>query len=185
MYIFREEHFGTIERIQELMQDKGYTQERLALETDINVRSIRRWKTGTKIRKSNLERIAFALNCDVEYLECTQNYPRKENQKIKLSVPSFTDRYLYKIQTLLESTNKHFIVRPVFDPVRYKVITDTFIDGETRYYYETTEAEEYRPLTYSISINGGEYFIKSKEEMDDFVKGIMKFISYQVDLLNT
>lgn len=186
MNIYKTEHFGTIERIEDLRQEKGYTQEQLAEKASIDVRSIRRWKSGTKIRKSNLSRIAKVLDCDLEYLECTQATPRNGTHTIKLSMLSFTDRYLYKIQSLVQSTNKRFSVGINIgsESGKWKEVSGSFVDGDTRYYYEDVETDESGEISYTISINGGECITKTQAEMDEFVKDIMKFITYKIDQLN-
>ena len=54
MHIYKEEAYGTIERIKELMTLQNLTQERFAALVDVSPRSVTRWFSGTPIRKKNL-----------------------------------------------------------------------------------------------------------------------------------
>lgn len=191
MYIYKRENYGQLERIKELMENvidsngkKGITQEKLAFAIGVDKSNVNKWfNKGVKIRKSNLIKIADILNCDIEFLTCEQNYPRKSNpSKMKLSALSFTEKYLSKLEELMKTTTSHFSFRIGWDIVGGEVYTGTFVDGETKYYYEDIEPE-YGRMYYEISIDGGEYKKKTPEEMEDFVKSIMKYIAYEINQL--
>ena len=192
MYIYKQEDYGQLERIKELMDNtidpdngkKGITQEKLAFLIEVDKSNVNKWfKKGVKIRKSNLIKIADKLNCDVEFLTCEQDYPRKSNpSKFKLSAPTFTEKYLKKLEELMQTTPSRFSFRIGWDIVGGEVYSGTFVDGQTKYYYEDIEPE-YGKMYYEISINGGEYKKKTPEEMEDFVKSIMKYISYEINQL--
>ena len=184
MHIYKEETFGTIERLRELMKDRGYTQDRLAKEADIDVRSIRRWFAGSKIRKNNLSRVAEILDCDLAYLECTQDTPKKsKGTQIRLADLSIVDRYLPKIQELVKTTTQRFTYTIGTDGDTSDVIQGTFIDGAIRYYYEDLICNHDGAIYYEISVNGSDPVKRTPDEMADFVKGIMKYISFEVEQL--
>lgn len=148
----------------------------------LTIRSLSRWISGeVKPTKQNLARTADVLNCDIEFLTCEQDYPRKSNStKIKLSDLSLTEKYLRKLEELMKTTTSCFSFRIGWDIVGGEVYSDTFVDGQTKYYYEDIKSE-YGKMYYEISVNGGEYKKKTPEEMDDFVKSIMKYISYEIN----
>ena len=191
MYIYAEEEYGQLERIKELMAEfvdsngkKGMTQEKLALAIDVDKGNVNKWfKKGVKIRRSNLEKIAEVLNCDVEFLTCEQNYPRKNNlPKILLSSVSYREKYLNFLKELLKTKSIRFDYSVGWDITNSEIYTGTFVDGETRYYYEDIETE-YGEMYYNISIDGGEKKRKTPEEMDTFINSIVKFISYEINQL--
>ncbi len=191
MHIYKQENYGQLERIKELMNNyidsngkKGITQEKLAFSIGVDKSNVNKWfNKGVSIRKSNLIKIANILDCDVEFLTCQQNCPRKSNpSKIKLSELSFTEKYLIKLEELVKSTTSRFSYRVGWEVADGEIYYDTFIDGETKYYYEDISSE-FGNMYYEISINGSEYKKKTLEEMNDFVKSIMKYISYEINQL--
>lgn len=183
MNIIKVEKYGTLERIAELREKKKMSQKTLAKESGITERSISRWKDGAIIRRSNLERIAEALDCDVEFLECKQDYPRisESGKRIVLSPVSIIDRYLPKICDLMKNTAQRFEYRIEIDGKSPKMIVGSYIEGDTRYEYETIAPDYSGEIRYVISINGGDPIKKTEKEIEDFINGIMKFISFQVE----
>lgn len=180
MNIYKTEKYGTLERIAELLENHGITQKDLADKTGISERSISRWKTGTPIRRSNLERIAEVLECDVEFLECTQDTPRKKTgSKMKLSVLP-TEKYLPKIQELIKTTTQRFEYSIEVSGNPAEMITGSYIEGDTRYYYETLAPTHEGDLVYKISVNGADPVEKTESEMMNFIKSVMKFISFEI-----
>lgn len=185
MIIYKEEHFGTIERLRELMKERDYSIDRLARESGVSNRTIRRWFSGetTAYRSSNLKSIAEVLECDLTYLKCEQNTPRKCYRKIKLSDLSIVDRYLPKIQDLAKTTTQRFTYT-IKTSGTSEPIFGTFVEGDTRYYYEDiTSDNDDTTLVYQVSVNGSDPIKKSEAEMNDFVKGIMKYISFEIEQL--
>lgn len=186
MIIYKEEHFGTIERLRELIKERDYSVDRLARESGVSNRTIRRWLSGetTTYRSSNLKSIAEVLECDLTYLRCEQNTPRKCGRKIKLSDLSIVDRYLPKIQDLAKTTTQRFTYT-IETSDTSEHIFGTFVEGETRYYYEdiTSDNNDTTMIYYQVSVNGSDPIKKSEAEMNDFVKGIMKYISFEIEQL--
>ena len=195
MHIYKTEYFGLIERIEEIMNRRygegKWTQKMISEGADISENTISKWfsnkgnRTMPKIRKSNLQLIANYLDCDVEYLECKQNYPwkKEKGKKFKVKTPvSLSEKYLNKLEELMKTTTYRFSYRIAWESVGGEVYTGTFIDGDTKYYYENIETE-YGEMYYEISVNGSEYKKKTPEEMDDFVKGILKYIAYELSQL--
>ncbi|MCD7802366.1 MAG: helix-turn-helix domain-containing protein [Clostridiales bacterium] len=185
MYIYKEEHFGTIERILEWQNQRNISTDDLAALFEVNERTIRRWKKGTPIRRSNLERIAQVMDVDLEYLECKQNTPRRrESHKMKLfDQLSAGEKYLPRIAKLVERTPQRFIFSGGYDLDNVEIIDGSFIDGDTRYYYEDAAPTYTGERYYNICINGSEPIRLECSEIDDFVNGIMKFICYQIEQL--
>ena len=187
MEILREEHFGTIERIREWKNESGITWEQFAALVGVSYKGVKRWtnkKAPTPIRAKNLAKIADVMNCDVEYLECKQNEPRRSTgHKITLSGLSRADRYLPKIQRLMAGTNYRFTYKYDLSETQGEAeeIDGSFIDGETRYYYRDIErSSELRSINYLISVNGSEPVRISEDEMESFVNGVMKYISKEI-----
>lgn len=184
MIIQKVEHFGTPERIKEWIEAEGITREAFAERLGVDDRSIRRWFSGTKIRRNNLIKIAEVMDCDIEYLECKQGTPRRSSEiRIRLSDLSIVDRYLPKIHDLVKSTSQCFEYSIGAESGSVEQISGSFIEGDCRYYYEDYLPEYTGKLFYKISINGSEPIQKSEEEMTDFVKGIMKYISFEIEQL--
>lgn len=189
MYIYKVEDYGQLERIKELMSEKiedgkkGITQEKLADKIEVDKSNVNKWfNKGVSIRKSNLIRIAEYLDCDIEFLTCKQNYPRKsKSSKIKLKM-SYTDRYLELIKELTKNTSYKFNYTAGFDIVNGEVKNDYFVEDNKKYYYEYIE-EEYGEMYYEVSINGGEYKKKTPTEMQDFANKIVSYISYELTQL--
>lgn len=187
MEILREEHFGTIERIREWKNESGITWEQFADLVGVSYKGVKRWtnkKAPTPIRAKNLAKIADVMNCDVEYLECKQNEPRRSTgHKITLSSLSRADRYLPKIQRLMAGTTYRFTYKYDLRETTGEVqeIEGSFVDGETRYYYRDIErSSELRSINYLISVNGSEPVRISEDEMESFVNGVMKYISKEI-----
>lgn len=185
MIIVNSEKFGTIERIREWVSENGLTQQDLADKIEVNLRSVNRWfNNGAIIRRNNLLRIAEVMDCDVEYLECKQGTPRRSaGSRIRLSDLSIVDRYLPRIQDLMKSTSQRFEYSIGIDGGSAEQITGSFVEGDRRYYYEALESDQSGALYYEIRINDGEPIRKSEEEITDFVKGIMKYISFEIEQL--
>lgn len=198
MNIIREEKFGTLERIEQWIIDEGLTQEEFEERTGVTNRTLRRWKKereerikkgitkGVEISQNSLKKIAQAMQCDIEYLECKQNTPKKITaHHMKLSELSIVDRYLPKIQHLVETTSQNFTYSIGATSDSYETIIDSFIDGETRYYYEdiVPNCNSTTSIYYQVSVNGADPVKKTEAEMNDFVKGIMKYISFEIEQL--
>lgn len=180
--IIKEESYGTIERIKELMDNRGLTQQAFADLIGVNIRSVTRWFSGTPIRKSNLAIIAEKMECDLAFLECTQDYPsiRKTGHRIKLSKLSVTDRYLPVIQKMMSTTTQRFTYNIDFSGEPYDVVQETFVEGNIRYHYETLQSDYNGEMFYWVTFADGMKVRKTEAEMNDFVNDIMKFISYRV-----
>lgn len=195
MEIYKEEHFGTGERILELRTKKGLTQDELAGMVDtpmldperpLSSKTIRRWEKGVSSPKRRINKLAEALDCDVEYLECKQNTPRRSSgHKIKLSKLSMVERYLPKIQALLETTTARFTYK--LDPeelVHGEEIEGSFIDGDTKYHYtDYVFDKEVLEIYYQVSINGAEPVRVSEQRLETIVRSIMKRISKEIKFL--
>lgn len=186
MVIVKEEHFGTLERINEWIQENKLSQDRFAKLIEVNVSTVRRWNNnGMEIRRSNLQRIAEVMDCDIEYLECNQDYPKRAGgSKIKLPALSLVDKYLPKIQDLLATTTQRFTY--VIDPEEtgdYTIEEGSFIQGDTRYYYEDHLVNYTGEIFYKISINGSEPIRRSEAQVETFIKGILKYISFEIEQL--
>ena len=187
MEILREEHFGTIERIREWKNESGITWEQFADLVGVSYKGVKRWtnkKAPTPIRAKNLAKIADVMDCDVEYLECKQNEPRRSaGHKITLSGLSRADRYLPKIQRLMAGTNYRFTYKYDLSETQGEAeeIEGSFIDGDTRYYYRDIErSSSIGSVNYMISVNGSEAVLISEDEMESFVNGVMKYISKEI-----
>lgn len=195
MEIYKEEHFGTGERILELRTRKGLTQDELAGMVDtpmldperpLSSKTIRRWEKGISSPKRRIEKLAEVLDCDVEYLECKQNVPRRSSgHKIKLSKLSMIERYLPKIRAILETTTARFTY--TLDPVEaghFEEVEDWFIDGDTKYHYtDYVFDKEVLEIYYQVSINGAEPVRVSEQRLETMVKSIMKKISKEIKFL--
>ena len=184
MIIYKEEHFGTIERIKEWISDNGLTQQDLADRAEVTLRTVGRWfNEGAVIRRNNLIRIAEVMDCDLEYLECKQGSPKKSGgHKIKVETLSMVDRYLPKIRDLMSTTKQRFSYTLDCEASGSgEIIQGSFIDGETRYYYEDLAPDYTGETIYKIRINGSEEIRKTESEIEDLVKEIMRFVSYEID----
>lgn len=184
--IIKEEPYGTIERIKELMDKKGLTQQAFADLIGVNIRSVTRWFSGTPIRKSNLATIAEKMECDIGFLECSQDLARKNHSghTVKLSSISVTDRYLPLIQKLTSNTTQHFTYGIGFTGESYEIVEGAFIENNVRYYYETLHSTGDGEMFYWITLSDGSRIKKTEAEMKDFVNDIMKFISYKISNLS-
>jgi transcriptional regulator with XRE-family HTH domain len=189
MQITGVEPFGTVERIREWKDQSGMTWEQFAEAVGVSYKGVRRWldkNNPTLIRKKNLERIAEVMDCDIEYLECKQNAPRRSNgHRIKLSELSMIERYLPRIQALLETTTARFTYK--LDPEELahgEEIEDSFIDGDTKYHYtDYVFDKEVSEIFYQVSINGAEPVRVSEQRLETIVRSIMKRISKEIKFL--
>lgn len=189
MEIQREEHFGTVERIREWKENSGITWEQFADRVGVSYKGVKRWinkKSPTPIRAKNLAKIAEVMDCDIEYLECKQNTPRRSSgHKIKLSELSTVERYLPRIQALLETTTARFTYK--LDPEELahgEEIEGSFIDGDTKYHYtDYVFDKEISEIYYQVSINGAEPVRVSEQRLETVVKSIMKRISKEIKYL--
>lgn len=187
MEILREEHFGTTDRIREWKTENGVTWEQFADLVGVSYKGVRRWlnkKTPTPIRKKNLAKIAEVMDCDIEYLECKQSTPRKSS-KISLVPISTLDRYLPKIQALMEMTDTSFTYK--YDPeliVHGNEIEGFFIEGETKYYYlDYVFDNEISEIFYQVCINGSGPVRISEQRMKLFVVSILRKIAKEIENL--
>lgn len=186
MEIIREEHFGTIERIREWKNETGITWEQFADLVGVSYKGVKRWtnkKAPTPIRSKNLAKIAEVMDCDVEYLECKQNFPKRSAGKIPLIPLSSVDRYLPKIRALMSSTASRFDYK--YDPMltgQGEEIEGSFIEGETRCYYtDTVFNNEVSDLYYLVSVNGSEPIRVSEARIEAFVRRIMRMVSREIE----
>lgn len=183
MLITKSEKYGTIERIKEWLSQNKITQEKFAEEIGVDPRTINRWFNGSQIRRSNLEKIADVMECDVEFLQCTQDQPRKSvGHKIKLYPDSFHER-LWRIKELMEDSDGKIVFQIKFKSNTYEVYEGTYIRGDTRYYFENVSPNYDGDIVYHVSINGGRPIEKTEEEIKDFVNRIIKFISFELEQL--
>lgn len=184
--IIKEEPYGTIERIKELMDKRGLTQQAFADLIGVNIRSVTRWFSGTPIRKSNLATIAEKMECDVEFLECTQDIAKKNpsGHTVKLSPVSITDRYLPMIQKIMITTTQRFTYNIGFTGESYEIVQGAFIENNVRYHYETLHSTGNGEMFYWVTLSDGSRIKKTETEMKDFVNDIMKFISYKISNLS-
>ncbi len=184
MHIYRTEKYGTYERITDLRDKKGISQKKLAELTGISERSISKWNSGANIRKSNLELVASALDCDLAFLLCEQNTPRKtENVKIKLSRSSILDIKLPALREFMKESGKDFSYNVEFQNAGGEVISDFYIEGDTKYYYEDFQSEDPGEMIYRVSIGDGVIKEKTPEEMENFIKDISDFVAYKLNQL--
>lgn len=187
MLIIKSEKYGTTERIKEWLSQNKKTQEEFAESVGVDPRTVNRWFNGAQIRRNNLKKIADVMECDVEFLQCTQDIPkRKPGHKIKLSRENDFDniyKYLWRISELMNGTTKQFKINYDFKNKTYDVYEDTFIEGDTRYYYEAISPNYDGDVVYYISINGEKPIEKTEVEIKEFVKRIMKFISFEIEQL--
>ena len=186
MQIIDTEPFGTVERIRDWKDQSGMTWEQFAEAVDVSYTGVRRWlnkNNPTPIRKKNLERIAEVMDCDIEYLECKQSWPRRSSgHRIKLSELSMVERYLPGIRALLETTTARFTYK--LELSHGKKIEDSFIDGETKYHYIDYDFDkEVSEIFYQVSINGAEPVRVSEQRLETMVKSIMKKISKEIKFL--
>ncbi len=180
MFIYKEEPYGTIERIKEFIEENGLSKEEFADLVGVTARSVSRWFSGTPIRKNNLVAISEKMGCDVEFLQCVQDYPTKNSRiKIKLSTLSIADRYLPMIQKIMRTTSQHFSYQIGFSGDS-NTIRDTFVEGDIRYHYEALSPNNDGEMYYIFTFSDGKEVKKSEAETNDFVRDIMKFLSYQV-----
>jgi transcriptional regulator with XRE-family HTH domain len=162
------------------------TWEQFAEAVGVSYKGVRRWldkNNPTLIRKKNLERIAEVMDCDIEYLECKQGWPRcSSGHRIKLSELSTVERYLPGIRALLETTTARFTYK--LELSHGKKIEDSFIDGETKYHYIDYDFDkEVSEIYYQVSINGAEPVRVSEQRLETMVKSIMKKISKEIKFL--
>ena len=183
MYIYQMEDFGTIDRIKEWIQEQPerITQEKFAEMIDVNSRNVRNWFNGTaSIRRKNLTKIAEVMDCDVEYLECKQNAPRRSTGvRIRLSDLSLSDRALDHVRSLYEATGRSLKISIVPGDAGSEVVTDSFIDGDKRYYYE--DLDRAGEIRYKIQADGREPVERSESEVEEFCKNVMKYLSFAID----
>ena len=182
--------FGTVERIrhwkdvQNERKPKSMTRKKFAELVGVSEKSVKRWfnkNNPTPIRKKNLERIAEIMNCDIEYLECKQNTPRK-SYKISLVPLSTVDRYLPIIQSLMESTGTRFTYE--YDPDIYahgEDEDDYYIEGETKYPYKHFVLNmDFSEMFFQVRVNNSEPVRISEKKMEIFVNSVIKKISKEI-----
>ncbi len=191
MDIYKEERFGTVERIKEWFYEKKKTESMTLKDfsdrVDVNIRSVSRWfndENPTKISHRHLADIAEVMNCDIEYLECKQNYPRRSmDHKNKLSPVSLVDKYLPKVRDLMSTTKQRFNYE--YDPeliAHGEEIDGYFIEGETKYHYKDHVFEnEVSEIFYRVSVNGSEPIRLSEATLEAFIKRVMRTISKEVE----
>ena len=69
-------------RIKEVLKEKHITQKQLSLDIGITEKSISQWfKKNKDIRENNLKLLANYLDVDLDYLKCTQVFPKKDMYK--------------------------------------------------------------------------------------------------------
>lgn len=184
MLIIKSEKYGTIERIKEWLSQNKITHEKFAEEIGVDSRSVTRWLNGTQIRQSNLKKIAEVMDCDVDFLKCTQNYPKKfKSHKIKLSNDDKFHKYLWRIRDLMSDTNEKMNFTINFKGETLETYVGTFIEGDTRYYFEDISPNYDSEIIYNVSINGEDPIEKTEEEIKAFVNRIIKFISFEIEQL--
>lgn len=187
MNIYKEEYFGTAERIREWKTEREITWDNFAEQVGVSYKTVKRWfnkKSPAPIKKKYFEQIAEIMDCDIEYLECKQNYPRRSsNHKIKLSPVSLVDKYLPKVRDLMSTTKQRFNYE--YDPEftdHGEKIDGYFIDGEYKYYYEDYVFDnEVSEIFYRVSVNGSEPVRLSEATLEAFVKRVMRTISKEVE----
>ncbi len=187
MNIYKEEYFGTAERIRDWKTERKITWDNFAKQVDVSYKTVKRWfnkKSPAPIKKKYFEQIAEIMECDIEYLECKQNYPRRSmDHKIKLSPVSLVDKYLPKIRDLMSTTKQRFNYE--YDPELIdhgEEIDGYFIDGEYKYYYtDYVFDNEVSEIFYRVSVNGSEPIRLSEATLEAFVKRVMRTISKEVE----
>lgn len=184
MLIIKSEKYGTNERIKEWLAEKKKTQEKFAEDIGVDPRTVNRWFNGAKIRRNNLEKIADVMECDVDFLKCTQNYPKKcESHKIKLSNDNKFHKHLWRIRELMNDTNEKITFTINFKSETFETYEGTFIEGDTRYYFEDISPNYDGEIIYNVSINDEDPIEKTEAEIKDFVNRIIKFISFEIEHL--
>lgn len=194
MDIYKEVHFGTVERIREWKENKKengkyITWEQFAVLVGVSMKTVKRWfkkNSPAPIKQKYFAKIAEVMDCDIEYLECKQNTPRRSSgHSIKLSELSTVERYLPRIQALLETTTARFTYK--LDPEELahgEEIEGSFIDGDTKYHYtDYVFDKEISEIYYQVSINGAEPVRVSEQRLETVVKSIMKRISKEIKYL--
>ena len=187
MNIYKEEYFGTAERIREWKTEREITWDNFAEQVGVSYKTVKRWfnkKSPAPIKKKYFEQIAEIMDCDIEYLECKQNYPRRSsNHKIKLSPVSLVDKYLPKVRDLMSTTKQRFNYE--YDPEftdHGEEIDGYFIEGEYKYYYtDYVFDNELTEMFYRVSVNGSEPVRLSEATLEAFVKRVMRTISKEVE----
>jgi hypothetical protein len=66
----------------------------------------------------------------------------------------------------------------------YEIVQGAFIENNVRYHYETLLSTGSGEMFYWVTLSDGRRIKKTEEEMKDFVKDIMKFISYKISNLS-
>lgn len=176
--------FGTVDRIREWKEEQkklnGMTWEQFAEAIGVSYKGVKRWlnkKNPTPIRRKNLERIAEIMDCDIEYLECKQNVPRKS--KKALEPLSTVARYLPVIQSLMESSGTRFTYE--YDPEFNEGETDYYIGGESNYPQMRFALDlDFSEMFYQVRVNNSEPVRISEKKMEIFVNSVIKKISKEI-----
>ena len=174
--IYKIEPFGTPERIQELMNDKGYTQETLAEKINVDARSVRRWINEGVKPKKNLVDLAIALDCDPDYLLCNQDIPKidpsKNKKRIKLSKTPNYAILADIIKDLFRDTEYSFScgINSGSKPIDEKEIV--IVSGESKYYgYELVLDYEFY---HYIKFNDQNEIKLTEAQLEGFIMRLMK-----------
>lgn len=183
LLIIKSEKYGTNGRIKEWLSANKKTQEKFAEDIGVDPRTINRWFNGAKIRLSNLKKIAEIMGCDIEFLQCTQNQPKKTtSHKVKLSQNDY-QKHLWRLCEFANNINKKITFTINFKSETFETYEGTFIEGDTRYYFEDISPNYDGDIIYNVSINGGDPIEKTEAELKDFVTRIINYISFEIDHL--
>lgn len=178
--------YDTHDRLRELLNKKGITQEKLAHDLDVSVITVSKWFNGGVIRAKNLIKLSQYFNCDLEFLTCKQGAPNKTHKnKIELTRDLLLEE-VEAVQKLLSDTKHAFTIHPNFETGEYIEVTDYEIKGKYKYknvYLQPVYADE---LTYCIITKTKKEILLNPNELKAFLDSIKKYIAFQInDLVDT
>lgn len=187
MHIIKSVPYGQMERIKELMKNKidpktkkCITQEKLASAIGVDKSNVNKWfKQGVKIRKNNLLKIAEYLNCDLEFLTCEQDIPRKsKGSKIKLA-SNKTELCLYTLKQFLTYKKHSFDYNFYAESDTYDVYEGYYVEDNVKYIYEAISENYDGEHGYIFNFNN-ENIKVSSEKATKFIDDIESYIAFKI-----
>lgn len=190
--ITKVEYFGTGKRIKERIEIKFNTQEAFLKKFNENPdyslsqRNLTRWiSEETNPSKKNLLRTAELLNCDIEYLKCEQDTPRKsKGEKIRFSATyNKLQIDLNHIEKLLSTTANEFQWTLEYERDGVEIYEGDFISGDYKYYYVYTQDQYTDEYYYEVKIENDDWLRVSEENLKELVDRIQRYILFEIKQL--
>ena len=190
--VFKFEYYGTGKRIKELIEDEYKTQPVFVEKFNedptysLNIRNLSKWiGEETEPRKRNLLRVAELLDCDIEYLECKQNYRRNSTGKRKPFIfkPTKLESFLRNIKEIVNTESYSFDFRPDFKRLDYEVCEDYFIEGNYKFYYYSFNDVYDDEWSYEFKINDSPWIKLSEDRLKELVTRVERYIRFEIEQL--